>query len=179
MKEKKELKLNLKKLPKFKVQSPVTIVLYVFSAIMLIYAIYQIFGTVSSISAYYQQSGSAPAVSEVITYVLQAVVTPLSTAVLLFGVGYVANALQSLIKPAGSKEETAKNKVATKTETVKDMEIIAEGKPEEKTPAAKKTTTKKETAKKPAAKKTTTTKKKTSTSTKKATTKKTTTKKTE
>lgn len=149
---------------KFK-QSAITIILYLFAALMLVYTIYQIYSTCTAIASYYEQMGSAPSASEIISYVLQAVVTPLSTAVLLLGAGCILNETRKLnpsnyvvvekpapapaVAPAEKKDE--KVAAPTKKEDAKKSTAAV------KKPAEKKATT---TAKKPAEKKATTTAKK-------------------
>ena len=149
--------------------SPIVLGLYVVAALMAVYAIYQIISTTAAISSYYSQYDAAPKASEIITYILQAIVDPLTTGILLFGAGYILNEVRALnpknyiivekpVLAEGEVEETKKGILgafAKKTTEEKPAE-----KPVEEKPAAKKsTTTKKPAAKKPAAKKATTTKK--------------------
>lgn len=144
-------------------QSPIVLALYVLGALMLVYAIYQIISTCVAISSYYSQMGSAPKATEIISYILQAVVQPISTAAVLGAAGYILNEVRALNpnnyevveKPA---PKTVEAKAEGETSTVKETVATAKkATTTAKKPAAKKTTT---TAKKPAAKKATTTAKK-------------------
>ena len=163
---------------KFK-QSALTIILYLFAALMLVYTIYQIYSTCTAISSYYEQMGAAPKATEIIGYILQAVVQPLSSAVLLFGAGAILNETRALnpnnyvvvekpapapVAPSTPAKNEETKKATTTAKKPEEKKAATTKKPVEKkaTTTAKKPEEKKATttAKKPAEKKATTTAKK-------------------
>ena len=133
-------------------QSPIVLILYLLGALMMVYTIYQIISTCSAISSYYSQMGSAPKATEIINYVLQAIVQPIASAALLGGAGYILNEVRALNpknyitveKPAPVTEEVISNaeeKPATEKEavtTTKKVEMPEKAATSEK-PVAKET----------------------------------------
>ena len=145
-------------------QSALVVILYLFAALMLVYTIYQIYSTCTAISSYYAQYDAAPKAGEIIGYILQAVVQPLSMSILLFGGGRILSETRALNpnnyevvkKPAPAaapaKKEEKPVATAAKKEETKKVE-------DKKAPAKKPAAKKEATTKKPAAKKATTAKK--------------------
>lgn len=160
-------------------KSPIVIALYVVAALLLAYAVYTVISTLAAIASYAAQMEGGMKTGEIIGYVLQALVTPLTSAVTVGAAGFILNETRKLnpenyvsmkeIEAAKAAKEAAKlAKVAEKAAKTAEkneepVEVKTEAKPVEKAtekapekkPAAKKTTT----TKKPAAKKTTDTKK--------------------
>lgn len=114
--------MNEKKLRK----SPVTIILFVLAAIMLIYALYLVGSTIAYIVNYYAQYGMSPQLGESVGYVLQSTYQPLGLAILIGAAGFILKEVRAL-NPANyvTKEEIAVAKAA-KTVEVATEEVATE-----------------------------------------------------
>ena len=130
-------------------QSALVVILYLFAALMLVYTIYQIYSTCTAISSYYAQYDAAPKAGEIIGYILQAVVQPLSMSILLFGGGRILSETRAL-NP--NNYEVVKKPAPAAAPAKKEEKPVATAAKKEET---KKVEDKKAPAKKPAAKKTT------------------------
>lgn len=122
--------MNEKKLRK----SPVTIILFVLAAIMLVYTLYLVGSTIAYIINYYAQYGMSPQIGESVGYVLQAVYQPLSLAALLGAAAFILKEVRAL-NPANyvTKEELEAAKAAKKAvkNATKEVEVeTAEAKEE-------------------------------------------------
>ncbi|MBQ0017862.1 MAG: hypothetical protein KBS63_01440 [Clostridiales bacterium] len=96
-------------------KSPVVIALYVLAALAMVYSCYLIGSTISYINSYYSQYGMSAKAGETISYVLQTVFQPFTTAVLLYAGGAILSAVRAL-NPANyaTEDEIAKEKAAKK-----------------------------------------------------------------
>ena len=94
-------------------KSPVVIVLYVVAALMLIYDFYLIGSTISQITSYYAAYGVAPALGEVLGYIIQTALQPLVMTILLGAAAFILNEVRAL-NPANyaTKEELEAAKAA-------------------------------------------------------------------
>ena len=142
-------------------KSPVVIALYVISALLLAYTVYTVISTIVAIANYAAPMQTAMAASEILTYVLQALVTPLASTVTVFAAGTILNETRKL-NPANYVSVKELEAAKAQKEPEKKVEVAKEVKKEDSKPVAKKPAAKKATTatKKPAAKKATTTAKK-------------------
>ena len=149
-------------------KSPIVIALYVVAVLLLAYSVYTVIQTLAAIASYADQMEGGLGIGETIGYILQSLVTPLTSMITVAGVAYTLNEVRKLNpanyvlveKKAPKASEVAEvieikdePKVEAKTETKTEAKAETK-KPTEKKPAAKKPATKKPVAtKKPAEKK--------------------------
>lgn len=120
-------------------KSPVVIALYVLAALAMVYSCYLIGSTISYINSYYSQYGMSAKAGETISYVLQNVFQPFTTAILLYAGGAILSAVRAL-NPANyaTEDEIAKAKAekkAAKAEKKADKEAVEEAAEEVKAEA--------------------------------------------
>ncbi|MBR3126574.1 MAG: hypothetical protein IKF42_14285, partial [Mogibacterium sp.] len=119
-------------------RSPASIVCYVVAALMLLYIVYMIGSTVAQINQYYAQYDMKAQPMEYVTYILQAILTPLINVGVFFMLGYILDEVRKN-NPAYylSDEEIEQAKVAKKEEKLAKQEAKAAKKAAEEAAAAK------------------------------------------
>jgi hypothetical protein len=80
---------------KFK-KSPVTIVCYVLAALALVYCCYVLGNSYKTVAEYYAAYNMKPQIGEILTYMLQGGLTPLTSAVTLFMAAHILDAVRKL-----------------------------------------------------------------------------------
>ena len=86
---------EVKKMQKLK-KSPVSIVCYVIAALALIYCFYVLGTAYKTVADYYAAYNMQPQLKEVVTYVLQTGLAPLTSAITLFMAAYILDSVRKL-----------------------------------------------------------------------------------
>jgi hypothetical protein len=77
-------------------KSPVSIVCYVIAALALIYCFYVLGTAYKTVAQYYAAYNMKPQIGEIVTYVLQTGLAPLTSAITLFMAAYILDAVRKL-----------------------------------------------------------------------------------
>ena len=80
---------------KFK-KSPVTIICYVFAALALVYCCYVLGNSYKTVAEYYAAYNMKPQFGEILTYMMQSGLAPLTSAVTLFMAAYILDTVRKL-----------------------------------------------------------------------------------
>lgn len=107
-------------------QSSITIICYVFAALMLVYACYQGGSTVNQINEYYASYGMDAKATEYVSYVFQAMLEPVFHAVVIFMAGYILNAVRKL-DPKNYKTVAEIAEIEDAKKEAKDRKQAAKG----------------------------------------------------
>lgn len=107
-------------------KSPLAVILYIVSALLLVYSCYLIGSTIVYIFSYYGQYSMAPGIAEVASYVLQSAYQPLVFAFLTFAAARILNEVRALNPSYYTSKEEMKAAKEMKKNAGKEVEEVKE-----------------------------------------------------